>query len=137
MPTVAPEVRVCQHEAVAEDHLCMDCGSYVMPSILQGATISYYDATLAPARRVIAQVIAVARSRRTITVWIPSSTSIRELVRHISDPKLKDSNDHRENGAWDYSEEYVENKRRFDELQQQIADLSSKFNALSKKQPKE
>lgn len=115
--------KVCQHEELDEKHLCVECGSYVMPSVNQGAIITYYDATLAESRKVTAWVDVVSKSKRTLKVFVPARSAYMEMVRHISDPKLKESQDHCENGAWDYSEDTLQNNRRFKEMEARIAEL--------------
>lgn len=97
------ESKVCTHPNLGVDRICTVCEQYVMPDVEAGQDVEYYDPTLTDSRKVIGFVLKVARTRRSVSVFVPSSGKILELVRHRSDPKLNESNDHRENGAWDYS----------------------------------
>lgn len=124
MSTVAEvEQKVCQHEQTNDNHLCVECGQYIMPTVRTGQAITYYDPSLADARKVIGFVTKINRTRRTISVNLPFSGGNFDLVRHVSDPKLHESPEHRENGAWDYSEESREMMRRFSDMEKRIADL--------------
>lgn len=97
--------------------------NFVMPKTRQGMEVTYFlPGTLDKATAIIAFVLQVAKSQRTIAVFVPGSGPI-DGVRHITDPKLKLSAEQRESGAWDYSPEWIETQRRLQELDSRLADL--------------
>ena len=96
---------------------------FKMPPIRQGTCVTWYDPTLAEARRVIAYVIKVAKTGRSLTLHVPSTGAVVEGARHMSDPKLQLSAEFRENGAWDYTDEWKA-------TQQRLADLESSVRAI-------
>ena len=46
-----------------------------------------------------------------------------EGVRHVDDPKLEWNNDHRENGSWDFSDEWKRLEKERQELKSRIEAL--------------
>jgi hypothetical protein len=102
------QVETCTHSRVDENHVCKQCEQYIMPAIEAGHDVDYYEPTMNASRKVIGFVLKVSNSRRSVTVYVPSTGKIMQLVRHLSDPKLNESDDHRENGAWDYSPRHWE-----------------------------
>ncbi len=50
-----------------------------------------------------------------------------DAVRHIDDPKLKMNEDQRENGAWDYTDEFKDQKARWDLIEEQLAAMESRI----------
>ena len=131
MSTATADTKVCEHRIVnCETHICRDCDQFVMPLILQGDDVAYYDSTLAESRKVLGFVMKVRNTKRSVTVFVPSSGAVFELVRHVSDPKVKDAPEFRENGCWDYSDRY--------KLQTAaLADLNARVTRLEAKLKKE
>jgi glycine cleavage system H lipoate-binding protein len=105
---------------------------FVMPQVLQGAVVQYFDASLAESRRVSGFVVKISKTRRTVDVYVPSRGNIVEQVRHIADPKLKLSNEQRENGAWDFSADAQDTRQQLAKLEQRINDLETKLNRPKK-----
>ena len=63
-----------------------------------------------------------------------------ESVRHIDDPKLKINSDHRENGAWDFTEYHKETKlaaATLDERLSRIEDVMGVGKPIEEKVEKE
>ena len=54
---------------------------------------------------------------------------IHEGVRHYDDPKLEWNADHRENGCWDFTDEWKRTEK-------QAKDILSRLDALEKTKPK-
>lgn len=52
-----------------------------------------------------------------------------DAVRHLDDPKLKMNEDQRENGAWDYTDEFKAQQKRWDEIQEQLAQMETRVKA--------
>jgi hypothetical protein len=76
---------------------------YKMPVVRLGAPVQWFANGNAVRDSVLGWVTKVGhrgvRIHLCTGVWF-------DTVRHISDPKLRLSQDQRENGAWDFTEEY-------------------------------
>ena len=46
-----------------------------------------------------------------------------DAVRHLGDPKLKINSDHRENGAWDYTDHYKKELSERENMKNRLARL--------------
>ena len=72
---------------------------------------------------------------RTILIQRASGVCM-ETVRHVDDPKLKLSEDHRESGAWDFTDDdkqKVEHAKRLTKLEERMAMLEELLNEPAKK----
>lgn len=72
---------------------------------------------------------------RTISLYTARGVRI-DAVRHVDDPKLRLSVEQRENGAWDYTPEYLrlrELEERVAELHKVVADLEKSVKSRPRK----
>lgn len=87
---------------VAEDRE-QEIINYKMPEIRVGAPVLWFANGSAMKEAILGWVTKLGhrgiRVHLCTGVWYDS-------VRHMSDPKLKMNQDQRENGAWDYTEDY-------------------------------
>lgn len=98
---------------------------YVMPEARVGMVVTFYrTGELDAGRRTIGFVSQVHNSLRRVTVYVPNDRTY-EGVRHITDPKLKLSPEFKENGAWEYSPEYIYLENRLAALSQELDRLSA------------
>ena len=78
-----------------------ELNSFVMPTVEHGAPVAWYPRGLKSDRPQVGHVIRVQARGLSIST---SQNGVRDIVRHIDDPKLKLNPEHRENGWWDFTE---------------------------------
>jgi hypothetical protein len=103
-----------------------------MPQATAGLPILWYP--LGQHDRTNCMVAYMIHCGHRTAVILTSTGQRRDAVRHLSDPKLKLSDDQRENGAWDFTEEYKRVKEmektfldRMDLIEQRIGILFAKL----------
>ena len=78
--------------------------NFVMPEVVVGTPVTYYPTGMIEGSDVrVGFIIRISRSGRNVVVRTADGGHF-ESVRHIDDPKLKLNVDHREAGAWDFTE---------------------------------
>jgi hypothetical protein len=65
-------------------------------------------------------VIRISRSGRNLMLRTADG-AIYDAVRHLGDPKLKINSDHRENGAWDYTDHYKKELSERENMKNRLA----------------
>lgn len=108
--------------------------SWKMPEIRQGTCVTYYDSTLAEQRKVVGYVVKLNKTGRTVTVHVPSTGQVMEQVRHFNDPKLKIAPEFRENGAWDYTDDWKQTQQRIADLEQTVHRLNEMLQVPTARQ---
>lgn len=105
--------------------------NFRMPTIQIGQSVVWHQfGQKEHGRGEISFVIAVSPSGRTIAIRRPTGHCI-EGVRHINDPKLQ-LDIGRENGAWEYTEEFTAYLKFRDETEQTIQMLTEDVSTLKK-----
>lgn len=106
-----------------------ELANYTMPEIREGAPIRWYRTGTAVRDSILGFVTRVRH--RSVSVWL--TTGLRyDTVRHLSDPKLKANSDQREQGAWDYTEDY-KTQEEIKELQGLVKKLDARRVAAMEK----
>jgi hypothetical protein len=78
--------------------------TFEMPEVVIGTPVTFYaNGMVEGTEPRIGFVVKMSRSGRNL-VLRAAGGGYYESVRHIDDPKLKINSDHRENGAWDFTE---------------------------------
>ena len=78
--------------------------NFEMPEVVIGTPVTFYaNGMVEGTEPRIGFVVKMSRSGRNL-VLRAAGGGYYESVRHIDDPKLKINSDHRENGAWDFTE---------------------------------
>ena len=78
--------------------------TFEMPEVVIGTPVTFYTTGMVEGTEPrIGFVVRMSRSGRNL-VLRAAGGGYYESVRHIDDPKLKINADHRENGAWDFTE---------------------------------
>lgn len=81
-----------------------DTENFEMPEVAIGTPVTFYATGMVEGTEPrIGFVVRMSRSGRNL-VLRAAGGGYYESVRHIDDPKLKINADHRENGAWDFTE---------------------------------
>jgi|TARA_R110002110_G_scaffold117190_1_gene289739 hypothetical protein len=94
-----------------------------MPEVDEGTPVSYYPNgkrdTSFPR---LGFVVRISRSGRNLMLRT-SDGQIFDAVRHLSDPKLRINVEHRENGAWDYTDHYKKELSERENMKNRLARL--------------
>lgn len=102
--------------------------SYAMPQATAGLPIVWYPMGMYDrTNRMVAYMVHCGNRTAVIQT---STGQRRDAVRHLSDPKLKLSDDQRENGAWDFTEEYVRGREMEKTLLERLQRLDERHNVL-------
>ena len=99
--------------------MSVDAKPYAMPRPLRGSSVLYY---VHGTRGSDAEVGFIQRIGASAVVIQLGSGVVVDGVRHVDDPRLAQGSHHRENGAWDYTEDT-----------KVIADLMCRVKALESK----
>jgi hypothetical protein len=102
--------------------------SFVMPTVDHGAVVAWYPNGLPSDRPQVGYVIRVQHRGLTI---MTAANGVRDIVRHITDPKLRLNPEHRENGGWDYTEDYKERQAEVAGLQARVTRLEARLESMS------
>ena len=89
--------------------------SFEMPKVKVGTAVIFYPTGRSDSRLTVAFMVRVSRTGRNVMLKTVDGL-VYDAVRHVTDPKLDINSDHRENGAWDFTEEY----KRLEENHQEI-----------------
>jgi len=94
-----------------------------MPEVDEGTPISYYaNGKRDTSFPRLGFVIRISRSGRNLMLRT-SDGHIFDAVRHLDDPKLRINSDHRENGAWDYTDHYKKERDAREDLGNRLVRL--------------
>lgn len=103
--------------------------TFEMPRCTVGLPILWYRNGVKDRTSVEMAYMLTCGSR---TAVIHSSSGRRvDAVRHIDDPKLKLNSDQREQGAWDFTDDYKEFHRWKGDISKKLADLEARLAARS------
>lgn len=80
--------------------------NYSMPQATQGMTVLWFPNGL-PNRSSVRVAYMLQCGGRTAVLQVSDGRRL-DAVRHITDPKLRLNEDQRENGAWDFTDDYKE-----------------------------
>tara|TARA_R100001126_G_scaffold94942_1_gene66258 strand:- start:126 stop:512 length:387 start_codon:yes stop_codon:yes gene_type:complete len=109
--------------------------TFEMPKILVGTPVSFYPQANTDMHPILAFVARISRTGRNIMLRAHSG-AIFEGVRHCDDPKLQWNVDHRENGCWDYTDEWKRVEAARSELEERVAKLESSIGKGKVSRPK-
>jgi hypothetical protein len=99
--------------------------NFEMPTIKVGAPVSFYPTGQAEGQYPqLAFVVRISRSGRNVMLRNVNG-QINEAVRNIEDPKLQLNSDHRENGAWDFTDEEKRIRTDREELLERVERLET------------
>ena len=94
--------------------------NFEMPEVVIGTPVTFYATGMVEGTEPrIGFVVRMSRSGRNL-VLRAAGGGYYESVRHIDDPKLKINSDHRENGAWDFTEYHKDTKLAAAELAERL-----------------
>lgn len=103
---------------MAEPELDMEkINSFRMPKAPPGIQVLWYRNGIRDKTRVEVAYMLNA-GERTASIHAMMTGRRIDAVRHVDDPKLLLSNDQRENGAWDFTDDY----KSFLDFKQQVED---------------
>ena len=90
-----------------------EINGFEMPDVALGTPVTFYLNGLRDGTEPrIGFVLRISRSGRNVVIRTAEGGHY-ESVRHINDPKLRINSDHRENGAWDFTDFHkAEEKKR-------------------------
>ena len=94
---------------------------FSMPEVMEGTAVFFHAAHNTNEPR-LAWIIKVSRTGRNVMLRTADGR-VFEGVRHVDDPKLEWNNDHRENGSWDFSDEWKRLEKERQELKARIEAL--------------
>ncbi len=98
--------------------------SYNMPEVKRGMPVVWYPQGQIGSIWKMALVEKAQSGRSNVTLFVGGThVPIRDAVPHVSDPRLKLGPDHREMGAWDYTEEYLDNQKKLEEFEKRLTAL--------------
>lgn len=98
--------------------------AFKMPQVLPGTAVFWYKNALKSSDPQIGYVLKCAS--RSVQLYIPRTNQIMYVCRHVDDPKLRLNSDQREDGAWDFTDEYREIKRFREEIGARLEALEQK-----------
>ena len=94
-----------------------------MPEVDEGTPVAYYpNGKRDTSFPQLGFVIRISRSGRNLMLRTADG-QVFDAVRHLEDPKLRINSDHRENGAWDYTDHYKKERDARDDLGNRLARL--------------
>ena len=76
-----------------------------MPKVAAGTAVIFYPTGRRDSHVTVAFLVRTSRTGRNVMLKTVDGL-VYDAVRHVSDPKLEINSDHRENGAWDFTDEY-------------------------------
>ena len=94
---------------------------FEMPQVLQGTAVFFYPFHDQGQPR-LSWVVRISRTGRNLMLRTADG-KIMEGVRHVDDPKLEWNNDFRENGSWDFSDEWKRLEKEHKDIEARIAAL--------------
>ena len=107
-----------------------EVSAYKMPEAKRGMPVVWYPQGTTGTNWKMALVGKAQEGRSNVSLFIGGThVAIRDAVPHISDPRLKLGPDHREQGAWDYTEEYLEKKKQIAALERRVATLEKNMKS--------
>ena len=96
--------------------------SYRMPAIDVGHTVRYYGSGQLHQDGRPECGIVLKVGHKTVSLLVMGQI-YKPDVKHASDPRLKQSEEHRASGAWDYTDEWYELRDTLNDFHQRLADL--------------
>lgn len=107
--------------------------AFKSPAIRAGTFVRWYPHGYRDPQNERAAVVTKVKSR-TVSLHVFSSGQTFDVVRHVDDPKLRLNEAHREDGAWDHTEEYVFREAEIAELRAKVAELADQLAKVSSSQ---
>jgi hypothetical protein len=103
----------------------MSMAEFVMPEVEVGQDVWWYAQGDLGQPPCAAKVTGVGQGSLCLSIFQPASynLAIRDGVRHVTDPRRRDSPDVLESGLWDYTDrdkKRVEMERRIQALQKSL-----------------
>lgn len=80
--------------------------SYLQPKITIGMSVRFYPYADANDSQHETIGFVTRIGRQSVSIYVPTMRSVRDGVKHISDPRLSGSQELREAGSWDFTEEF-------------------------------
>jgi hypothetical protein len=105
--------------------------NFTMPFATPGMPILWYPRGTYD--RTTCSVAYMIHCGHRTAVLLTSTGQRRDAVRHVSDPKLSLSEDQRENGAWDFTDEYKRMKQMEASLMSRLGAIEQRLDAIDEK----
>ena len=105
--------------------------AFVMPGVEVGCPVSFYPNANTDQYCQLCFVVRISRTGRNVMLR-NANGAVHEGVRHCDDPKLEWNVDHRENGCWDYTDEWKRVEARDAEFSSRLEALESPKTRKSK-----
>jgi len=96
--------------------------SFQMPKVEVGTALAFYPAGRPNAHSTVGFLVRISRTGRNVMLKTVDGL-VYDAVRHVEDPKLEINSDHRENGAWDFTDEHKRLEKNRQELVERIERL--------------
>ena len=108
---------------------------FEMPKVDVGCPVSFYPHAQKNQYAQLAFVVRVSKTGRNVMLR-NANGQIHEGVRHYDDPKLDWNVDHRENGCWDYTDEWKRSEEQAKDILSRIEALEAKLSTAKAAKPK-
>ena len=108
---------------------------FKMPSVDVGCPVSFYPHAQKNQYAQLAFVVRVSKTGRNVMLR-NANGQIHEGCRHYDDPKLDWNIDHRENGCWDYTDEWKRAEEQAKDILSRLDDLEGRLSAAKSAKPK-
>jgi hypothetical protein len=99
--------------------------NFVMPVVDVGCPVSFYPNAQKDQYAQLCFVVRISKTGRNVMLR-NANGQIHEGCRHYDDPKLDWNVDHRENGCWDFTDEWKRSE-------EQAKDILSRLEAVEKR----
>ena len=106
-----------------------------MPTVEVGCPVSFYPNAQKNQYAQLAFVVRVSKTGRNVMLR-NANGQVHEGVRHYDDPKLDWNVDHRENGCWDYTDEWKRSEEQAKDILSRLEALEAKLSAAKAAKPK-
>lgn len=107
--------------------------AFKTPAVRAGSFVRWYPHGYRDPQNERAAVVTKVKTR-TLSLHVLSSGQRFDVVRHVDDPKLRLNEAHREDGAWEYTEEYAFREAEMAELRARVAELADQLAKVSSSQ---
>lgn len=108
---------------------------FKMPVVEVGCPVSFYPHAQKDKYAQLSFVVRVSKTGRNLMLR-NANGQIHEGVRHYDDPKLDWNVDHRENGCWDYTDEWKRSEEQAKDILSRLEALEAKLSAAKAAKPK-
>jgi len=106
--------------------------SFEMPKVKAGTAVLFYPTGRADSHLTVAFLVRTSRTGRNVMLKTVDG-HVYDAVRHVTDPKLDINSDHRENGAWDFTDEHKQTRKECAEILSRIERLELALTPKTKK----